>query len=79
MPFITPFRRDMVAIEGPANAGELCYLLYAQCVAYLDGARAFNRYAEVLGAISALQACFLHDHVLPYEMEKKSENGDVSP
>lgn len=78
VPYVPQFRRDMVEVEGPANAGELCYQLYRDCIRYMDGARAFNRFAEVLGAIEAAKNEYYLNVVRPYEVAKREENGDVA-
>lgn len=78
MPFIPQFRRKMVDFEGPANTGELCYILFRQCLQYTrKHGDSFGRYAEVLGALTACQQEFYRLYVAPYEEKKREENGNV--
>lgn len=77
MPYVPQFRRAMVEVEGPANAGELTYQLYKTALDYIDGARAFGKFAEVLGAIEACKLELYRTQVAPYEDQKREENGDV--
>lgn len=82
MPYIPEFRRA-VAWErgrdgsGPANVGELTYVLYRTVLQYLDGARAFNKYAEALAALECAKLELYRAHVGPYEQLKLEANGDV--
>ena len=67
----------MVAKEGPATVGELTYVIYKAALEYIDGARAFGKFAEVLGAIEAAKLELYRREVGPYEDQKILENGDV--
>lgn len=78
MPFIPQFRRHIVALEGAANTGELCYQLYDTCLTYTrKHGDSFGRYAEVLGALKAAEHEFYRLYVAPYEDKKRLDNGDV--
>lgn len=67
----------MVDLEGPANAGELCYTLYIEMLRYTDGAQSFGKFAEVLGAVEAAKHEYYRQVVAPYEDKKRAENGNV--
>lgn len=76
MPYIIERRRGMASSD-PVNVGELCYQLYRDMLRYTDGARAFNRFAEVLGAVEAAKLEYYRCVVAPHEDKKREENGDV--
>ena len=76
MPYIIERRRAQAGCD-PENVGELCYQLYRDMLRYADGARAFNRFAEVLGAVEAAKMEYYRRVVAPYEDVKIVENGDV--
>lgn len=73
MPYIPPHRRGLK----PANVGELTYQLTKCCTNFLDGARAFNKFGEILAALEATKLEFYRRAVAPYEDGKCAENGDV--
>ena len=77
MPYIYPHRRLMVDKEGAAVTGELCYQIYKAMLEYTDGARAFSKFAEVLGAVEAAKLEYYRTQVAPYEQEKLEAHGDV--
>lgn len=78
MPYVPSFRRArMRRGSDPANVGELCYQLTADCVNYLNGAVSFHHIAEVVAALEYAKLEFVRRVGNPYEDAKREEHGDV--
>lgn len=79
MPYIVEERRQAL-IEGDdiETAGEMNYLFTTICVAYM--AHHGLNYAVINDILGALEGCkqeFYNRVVIPYEIQKAKENGDV--
>jgi len=79
MPYIKVGRRAALAadakIEGP---GELNYLLTNLLKRYwVNSAQNYQVLNDIVGALEGAKAEFQRRIVVPYEIEKKEENGDV--
>lgn len=76
MPYIEKKDR-LAASEGPINAGDLTYNLYATCVRFADGRKKFITFCIVMGALVCTMFEFYRRKVAPYEDTKIEQNGDV--
>lgn len=88
MPFITQEARERLLHYQPTTPGEACYIQYkemmymwskAPCwstVDYMLQSMLPDLTAEDRATILALMV-FFQLHVMPYELKKREENGDV--
>ena len=85
MPYILPSWRELFdpllnnlgpLVESP---GELNYCITKLCLAYLAGCEKINytRVAEIHGVLDTVGREFYRRVVVPYENDRKNENGDV--
>ena len=80
MPYITEVtRRELVHDKvTPHSAGELNYLITKLILAYsAEKGRTYTTFNEVVGALECCKQEFYRRVVVPYEEEKRKENGDV--
>jgi hypothetical protein len=80
MPYIDAEARRQVEKHGPANAGELNYVLTRTVLAYMRrvGLR-YQTINDIVGALEGAKAEFQRRVVAPYEDSKIHSNGDVYP
>ena len=72
---LDPFLNDVGGlIESP---GELNYCMTVLLMAYYNGYRGYTTIAEVTGVLDNVSKEFYRRVALPYENEKRNENGDV--
>ncbi len=85
MPYISEEARDRLnggqasaAGPEPKTAGELNYLITSEIINYVmihgDG---YSVYNEILGALEGAKLEFYRRVVVPYEEQKRYQNGDV--
>ena len=77
MPYIPQEIREHT-IPNTDHPGELTYELYMLCVTALPPRPHFSDYATVLGCLEATKLELYRQHVVPYEIGKLIENGDVT-
>lgn len=79
MPYIKPERRPALdnGTDGPANAGELNYLITRLIFRYWQARGNYAAIADVTGALQNAEAEFYRRVAVPYEDSKIDENGDV--
>lgn len=79
MPYIVQGAKDSLERGAkPHNAGDLTYQLQQVVQDYIEShGRAYQTYAEVLGALEGCKADFIDRVLLPHERRKRIENGDV--
>jgi hypothetical protein len=88
MPYIDETRRKDIdslldsvldsLFSKPIQIGDLTYVLYRFLLRYLmTGDVRYQRVAEVSGAIELLKLWFVHDIVIPYEEDKRFQNGPL--
>lgn len=78
MPYIERERRQSVAAVGPANVGDLTYVLFKECLQYVGQNPRYQDLAEVLAALEGCKLEFYRRRVAPYEDRKIVANGDVT-
>lgn len=79
MPYISKADRMRLAAGEPAaTSGELSYKLYLEIVGYVKrkGLR-WQTCSDVFGAIEGAKQEFKQDYSIPYEKNKKEENGGI--
>lgn len=81
MPYIKQEDRMRLASDifnGPANAGELNYVLTQACIEYFvnNGGR-YQQINDVVGALEGAKLEFYRRLAAPYENEKAHANGDL--
>jgi hypothetical protein len=76
MPYIRP---DLRNTETPYDAGTLNFMLTKMCLAYcLNKDRiSYALFNEVIGVLECVKHEFYRRAVVPYEIQKMTENGDV--
>ena len=81
MPYIREYRKERLHAtfdEGPANPGELNYVITMYALRYLrDHGTSYRILNEIIGAMAAAQAEFYRRAVVPFEEESIARNGDV--
>lgn len=93
MPFILPYRRDEIADEllDDFQPGDLCYVHYKKMVDQWKANPRWTTAHEIfkviitdhmlslddIAARDLAWQCFFYFHVLPYEEQKRKENGDI--
>lgn len=82
MPYISDdvFKRLVFGLLGKlliADAGKLAYLVQQIMLQYWQEKPSFSRWAEMRGAIEDQVDEFRRRVVVPYEEQKRKENGDV--
>lgn len=80
MPYIRPNQRNDLLLRTPQNAGELNYTLTQVLLTYLrrqDGIWTYQDINDALGALEGAKLEFYRRVVVPYEENKREENGDV--
>jgi len=79
MPYLTEERKlELAAGLTPTTSGDLTYQIQQAIQTYLKTDRVnFARLAEVLGILEAAKVDFVDRVLLPYERNKRTENGDV--
>ena len=79
MPYLPAARRhelDNGAV--PQTAGELNYLFTAVALRYTEYKQEdYQMYNDVLGALEGAKQEFYRRKVVPYEANKRHENGDI--
>ena len=80
MPYIEPHRRVILNNhdDSPQTIGEMNYLITRQLSFWLKGrTESYTSYNEVIGMLECIKQEFYRRAVVPYEENKKKENGDV--
>ena len=81
MPYIPQGDRESLIGELlPQTAGELTFVIYHACLAFLeddDHEPRFADYAKALGALEAAKLELYRQYVSPYEDNKLDLHGDV--
>jgi len=78
MPYITQDARNRINNMGPANPGELNYLITVLLIDYLHKmGKNYQNINDVLGALEGAKLEFYRRVASPYEDKKIQENGDV--
>lgn len=79
MPYLTEERKlELATGLTPTTSGDLTYQIQQAIQTYLKTDRVnFARLAEVLGILEAAKVDFVDRVLLPYERNKRTENGDV--
>jgi len=88
MPYVDQATRDALADnayystsvggDGPITAGELNYCITRLCDRYLSESKhKYTDYNEIIGVLECAKLEFYRRLIVPYEDQKKEENGDV--
>ena len=85
MPYVDQATRDALEDfnctgdpEFPVTAGELNYCITRLCDRYLsESKKKYTDYNEIIGVLECAKLEFYRRLVVPYEDQKKEENGDV--
>lgn len=78
MPYITNEAKTRLPSMGPANPGELNYLITNLLIDYLHKmGKNYQNINDVLGALEGAKLEFYRRVAAPYEDKKIQENGDV--
>ena len=83
MPYINKERRvDIDKGSTPETKGELSYLLTMLCLDFLEKGVdntpwEYDALVDVVGVLDLTKAEFIRRVVVPYEVDKQAENGDV--
>lgn len=78
MPYISQEKRLLVEKFGPAEAGELNYLITKLIVDYwATNGPSYQCINNIVGALEGAKAEFQRRIVEPYEDKKRADNGDV--
>ena len=83
MPYIPADERDSYTRRIPATAGQLNYAITCLIVNYLNDPAgekySYQDYNEVMGVLECAKLELYRRMVVPYEILKQGENGDVYP
>ncbi len=80
MPYVKSEHRTDETIFYPENPGELNYAITMLLIVYLENkGLAYTNIAETLAACTEAGAEFRRRVLVPYEEQKRAENGDVYP
>jgi hypothetical protein len=78
MPYLTNELREKVAFFGSRTSGELNYTITMAIRNHLkDNGLSYSTLNDILGALEGAKLEFYRRVVVPYEDQKKKENGDV--
>lgn len=80
MPYIDKTNRREIDACGPDavyNIGGLNYFITKTILNYLGDTESYARYNEILGLLDAIKLEFWRRRVIPYEIKKIKENGDI--
>lgn len=81
MPYITDERKREVKLKGPLTPGELNYAITMLALNYYYLASpqqgGYALINEIMGAMECAKLEFYRRVAVPYEEQKKEENGDV--
>jgi hypothetical protein len=67
-------------VHVPGTAGELNYKLTMVALEYLEShGESYQTYAEIVSAFECAKLEMYRRQVVPYENQKRMENGDVYP
>jgi hypothetical protein len=73
MPYIKQYRRG----KSPETPGELNFAITKMILDYLGPAPGYSRFNEVVGVLECAKLELYRRKIMPYEDQKKTENGDV--
>ena len=73
MPYIRPSRRG----ETPKTPGELNYAITRLILDYLGDSPKYTDFNSVVGVLECAKLELYRRKIVPYEDQKKTENGDV--
>ena len=80
MPYITEERRELLLVQGePAETpGDLNYLITQLCINYYyNHIHNYQTLNDIVGALECAKTEFYRRLAVPYEEQKRRENGDV--
>lgn len=80
MPYINSTSRRLLAeLTEPMTIGELNYVITMACLRYLktNTKESYRHYNEIIGVLECAKLEMYRRKVVPYEEDRRHENGDV--
>ena len=78
MPYIDGERREKLRYQHPETAGELNYVFSGIAISYLKSKKLnYQTLNDISGAFTEALNEFRRRVIVPYELEKIAENGDL--
>ena len=79
MPYIEKKDRTTETLKWPVGPGQLNYAITELILGYLPRHPSYKDFNEVIGVLECAKLELYRRMVVPYEIKKQGENGDVYP